>query len=165
MKPITLFILLLCMLLSACAPSNPDSQPSYPNSYPSNSGQPVEENQPPILPANPDNPYAPQAGDKDLQTDKVYLDISEVQTISPFPPDYQVALRGSLPTPCHSLRVQIKPPDEQNNIYIEVYSVSDPNMVCTQVLQPFDVTVPLKNLIPVLYKVWLNGNKIAEIEG
>jgi len=164
------------MLSSACAPatdapSNPDGQPSYPNSYPSdpsypsNSGKPVQEYLPPAQPANPDNPYAPLPGDKNLQTDKVYLDLSEIQTTSPFPPEYQVALRGSLPTPCHSLRVEIKPPDEQNNIYIEVYSVADPNAVCAQVLQSFDVAVPLKNLIPVLYKVWLNGNQIAEIEG
>lgn len=176
MKPVTLFTMLMLMLTSACAtspaePSGPNAQPSYPSSYPSepsypsNSSKPVQEYLPPAQPADPNNPYAPLPGDKDLQTDKVYLDSSDIQTVSTFPPEYLIVLQGSLPTPCHFLRIQIDPPDQNNNIYIKAYSVTDPNMTCAQTLQSFEATLPLKDLIPVRYAVWINGEKIAEIDG
>lgn len=168
MKPFLLFALFLLLLSSACTTTSPDGQPSYPNgypSYPSNAGKPVQEYLPPAQPADPNNPYAPLPGDAQLQTDTAYLDSSELQTISTFPPEYLLVLQGSLPTPCHALRVQISPSEETNTLTIDVYSVTDPNAVCTQVLQPFNAEVPIRNLIPIRYKVVLNGEEIAEIDG
>ncbi|MCS6992550.1 MAG: hypothetical protein N2117_14710 [Anaerolineales bacterium] len=165
-----LLSLLLLALLSACAnPSQGDNpQPAYPNaypSYPSGSGKPVQTYLPPAQPADPDNPYAPLPADANLQTGPVYLDDYELQPVSNLPPEYTLALRGSLPTPCHALRVRVNVSQEQNRLDVEVYSVSDPNAICTQVLQSFDAQVPIKNLIPGRYTVWLNGEKIGEIDG
>jgi hypothetical protein len=167
MKPFLLFALCLLLLSSACA-SEPNEQPSYPNSYPSypsNSGKPVQEYLPPAQSADPNNPYAPLPGDARLQIDTVYLNSSELQTVSTFPPEYMLVLQGSLPTPCHALRVKISPSEETNTLTINVYSVTDSNTVCTQVLQPFSAEVPIRNLIPIRYKVVLNGEEIAEIDG
>lgn len=190
MKKITLLIsLLLLLFTSACAQSPTDSkssatQPSYPGSYSSdsnlpsetrsadpsypsdsgNTGKPVQTLLPPAQSVDPNNPYAPLPGDEALLRDKVYPETTEVRVMESFPPQFMLALRGSLPTPCHFLRVQINPADKKNNIYVEVYSVSDPNMVCAQVLQSFEASVPLKDLIPGHYIVWVNGEKITEID-
>lgn len=166
MKPTHLLTLFLLLLTSACSPGSGE-QPSYPSypSYPSDSGNPVQIYLPPAEPANPDNPYAPLPDDAKLQTDKAYIESHELQTVSSFPPEYLLALKGSLPTPCHALRVKVSPSDETNTLTIDVYSVADPNMICTQVLHPFEAQVPIRNLIPVRYKVILNGEQIAEIDG
>lgn len=180
MKPLIAFLSLLLLLLASACASRPESadpltrgtQPAYPNnsypsdpSYPSNSGNPIQTYLPPAQPANPENPYAPLPGDVKLQADKAYLESHELQTVSTFPPEYLLVLKGTLPTPCHALRVQISQSDETNTLTIDVYSVTDPNAVCTQVLQPFNAEVPIRNLIPVRYKVFLNGEQIAEIDG
>lgn len=188
MKPLLTFLSLsLLLLASACAtspaaPENSDEQPScpysYPSSYPNSSPScapfPLDAGESaqayPSLaqtaqPADPNNPHAPLPEDAKLESDTAYLDSSELQTVSTFPPEYLLVLSGSLPTPCHALRVKIDPPDEKNNLNIEVYSVADPNMVCAQVIQSFEASIPLKNLIPGRYVVWLNGEKIAEIDG
>ncbi len=175
----TFLSLLLLLLASACAstPEPSDSlprnaQPAYPNnsypsdpSYPSNSDNPVQPSLSSAQPADPDNPYAPLPGDDRLSAGNVYLDSAEVLVMESYPPQFRLSLRGSLPTPCHALRVKIDPPDENNNIYIHAYSVADPGRVCAQVLQSFEAAVPLKNLIPGRYVVWVNGEKIAEIDG
>ncbi len=187
MKPFLLFALSLLLLASACAPktSETDGQPSYPNSYPSYpsgsneviqppqaieppynpSGKPVQTYLPPAQPVDPNNPYAPLPGDAKLQNGPAYLENHELQTISTLPPEYLLMLKGSLPTPCHALRVNIAISEQTNTIAIEVYSVTDPNALCTQVLQPFEAEVPIRNLIPVRYKVLLNGEEIGEIDG
>lgn len=179
--------LFLLVLLSACAssPAGPaaapgSTQPAYPSypSYPSEAamtpapllppaqpGKPIQTYLPPAEPANPDNPYAPIPQDARLQSGPAYVDDYELQTVSTFPPEYVLALRGSLPTPCHALRVRVQVSESEQRIDIEVYSVSDPNAICTQVLQPFDAAIPLRNLVPVRYTVWLNGEKIGEIDG
>jgi hypothetical protein len=175
MKRLLLFCSLsLLALSSACASSPaapaaepPGTQPAYPSypSYPSEPVRPIQTYLPPAQPADPENPYAPLPQDARLQAGPAYLDDYELQTVSTFPPEYVLTLRGSLPTPCHALRVRVQASESEQRIDIEVYSVSDPNAICTQVLQPFDASIPLRNLVPVRYTVWLNGEKIGEIEG
>lgn len=169
MKPILLLTLSLLLLTSACSSTSdgPSSYPSYPSNAenPPNGQNPVQIYLPPAEPANPDNPYAPLPEDARLQTDMAYIESHELQTVSTFPPEYLLVLQGSLPTPCHALRARISPPDETNALVIEVYSVTDPNAICTQVLQPFNAEIPIRNLIPGRYKVFLNDKQIAEIDG
>jgi hypothetical protein len=70
---------------------------------------------------------------------------------------------GALPTPCHELRVEILDPDEQNRIYVEVYSLSEPGEICVQVLESFDESVPLKGFPSGEYSVWVNGEEVGGI--
>lgn len=158
----------LLLFASACSPKIDETpQPSYPSypSYPSNSQNPVQTYLPPAEPANLNHPYEPLPDDAKLQSEKVYIESHELQTVSTFPPEYLLTLKGSLPTPCHALRVKISPSDETKTLTIDVYSVVDAKAVCAQVLQPFNAEVPIRNLVPVRYKVFLNGQEIAEIDG
>lgn len=169
MKPVFLLVSISLLLFASACSSKTDEQPqpSYPSypSYPSNSQNPAPTYLPPAEPANPNNPYAPLPDDANLQSDKAYIESHELQTVSTFPPEYLLTLKGSLPTPCHVLRVKISPSDEMKTLTIDVYSVADPKSACAQVLQPFEAEVPIRNLVPVRYKVFLNGEEIAEIDG
>lgn len=160
MKKISIFLLAL-ILLSACngsqtaqpeQPSYPN-EPSYPNapSYPNDSGTGQQ-------------PYAPQPGDAALTRGEVQLDSVDVLVMESYPVQIMLALRGSLPTPCNQLRVAANPPDQKNRILVDVYSVIDPEQICTQVLEPFEANVGLGSFQPGHYTVWVNGEMVGEFD-
>jgi hypothetical protein len=81
-----------------------------------------------------------------------------------FPPQYMLHLVGNLPTPCHHLRANVSQPDDQNRIQVEVYSLVDPEEICTQVLSPFENNLSLGSFETGKYTLLLNGKQIAEIQ-
>jgi hypothetical protein len=66
-------------------------------------------------------------------------------------------ISGNLPDPCHKLRALVSQPDSQGQIQVEVYSVSNPNELCTQVLAPFSAEIPLKGYVTDQTTVLVNG--------
>ncbi|NWF64510.1 MAG: hypothetical protein HXY38_09415 [Chloroflexi bacterium] len=188
MKKNKRLILILAIAISACAsektfveegqtasyPSYPDSAPlsvmttetalseAFPSPAPS--GKPVQTYLPPAEPADPSNPFAPLPGDEARVKDNIQLTLAEVTTAKGVPPSYSLILKGFLPTPCHALRVVKSPPNATNEVNIAVYSVVDPQSICSQVLNPFDVNVPMDLLPPGTYAIWVNGQWVAEIQ-
>ncbi len=73
-------------------------------------------------------------------------------------------LSGSLPTPCHQLSDTVSKPDGQNNIHVEVFSLVDPKINCTQVIKPFEASYPLGNLPPGQYTVYVNGSQVGQVQ-
>lgn len=163
MKKTTLYFFALLLVLSACRADtdNPlDNEISYPNpslSYPN-----------PSYP-NPSEPAAqdvsPKLSDAGLLRGEVHLDSADLLTMESFPLQFMLALNGSLPTPCHQLRAAISPPDSKNRINVEIYSVVKPDEICIQVLQEFDVNIPLGSFPAGMYSVWVNGEMVAEFQG
>lgn len=144
---LTLFLLLV---LAACAPT----QTPLPDT-------PVDSN---TLPNGLPPIYAPRPGDDTLLRGEIYLDSSDLLAMESFPVQYSLALKGSLPTPCHELRVVYHEPDANNKIALDVYSVADPNAVCTQMLQPFEQSIYLGSFPSGHYTVWVNGKQAAEFD-
>jgi hypothetical protein len=72
-------------------------------------------------------------------------------------------VKGSLPTPCHQLRVVTDQPNQQNEIHISIYSLVDPNTACTQVLKPFEANLPLGSFPSGKYTIFVNDEKVGEI--
>lgn len=101
--------------------------------------------------------YAPQPGDEALTRGKVFLDESQLLILESFPVQVHLQLKGSLPTPCHLLRVKVGEPDGEGKIAVEVYALVDPGKICAQVLQPFEQVVPLTPLPDGDYSVSVNG--------
>jgi len=60
------------------------------------------------------------------------------------------------------LRAEVSEPDSENNIYVELYSLSEPGVICVQVLQQFDTSIPLGSYSEGEYSVYLNGVKVSE---
>jgi hypothetical protein len=109
-------------------------------------------------------PWQPQAADQSLQRGEAFVEGMDILVMESFPPQFALSLRGTLPTPCHQLRVEMAPPDGDNRIQVSVYSVVDPNMICAQVLAPFEASVPIQGLPSGQYTVVVNGEQAGSIE-
>jgi hypothetical protein len=157
MKRTRIFTLAIAvMIVTACAPAATNIPPDDPAMVP---------------PVGSDEPTPPQSGnfipgpaDKRLRHGSVYLDSTELLSMESYPPQFTLVLKGNMPNPCNHLRIAVKPPDAQNKIMASVYSVFDPNSMCMDVLQPFDVNYPLGSFPAGHYTLWLNGKQIAEFD-
>ena len=150
-------LLLVILFVVSCAPqaqTTPD--PDTPVTSPPGDNMSTHE---PVL-----NPFAPQPGDTAFTRGTVYLNQVDLPIRESFPPQVSLNLAGDLPTPCNQLRVEIKPPDPQNKILADVYSVVDPNQVCVQVLEPFEASIDLGTFPTGHYTVWVNGQMAGEFD-
>lgn len=163
MKYFAPVLLVFSLLLSACASTADESAVSYPNPSEQNTSYP-NPSYPNTSIMPPSNEYSPQPDDAALDRGEAYIDISDVLTLESFPLQFMLHLAGNLPTPCNTLRVVAYPPDAENKINVDVYSLSDPDQICTQVLQPFDVNIPLGSFPEGKYSIWVNDEMIAEIQ-
>lgn len=109
-------------------------------------------------------PWQPSAQDKSLSQGEAFVTSTDILVMESFPPQYTLTIKGNLPTPCHQLRVEVGEPDAQNQIPVKVYSVVDPNLMCIQVLEPFEENIPLGSLPSGQYTVIVNGQQAGQIE-
>jgi hypothetical protein len=152
MKPI-IYILLIFSLLTACAPLTPPPD------------APVSSDETPVPGSEtPQRPSLPLPKDTALERAPAFLDSADLLVLESFPPQYMLSLAGSLPTPCHQLRVAISPPDAENVIAVAVYSLVDPNMICIQVLQSFTENINLGSFPPGKYTVQIDGGPTLEFD-
>ncbi len=105
----------------------------------------------------------PQPGEAQMDRGPVFLDASEVVELEGVAAQTAaIHLTGSLPDPCHALRVEVGAPDADNNIQVDVYSVvPNPDMMCVQVLVPFEVSVPLEGLAAGEFRVMVNEQDLG----
>lgn len=135
-----------CLILSACTGSiSPDTG--------TNNASPKS------TPA----PWEPTAGDKNRVRGEVFLDKTDIVVLESDTPKFVLRISGALPTPCHEIRVAVSDPDDMNNIQVVVYSLTDPDEICIQVLEPFETTVPLGIFTTGEYQVVVNGKEIGKI--
>ena len=111
--------------------------------------------------------YTPQPGDENLNRDQVFLELatSELLTSDLKPVEVSAILRGSLPDPCHQLRVAASAPDEQNVINLEAYSLVESGIRCITVIKPFQAVIPLGSFEQGHYAVYVNGELLGEFDG
>jgi hypothetical protein len=114
-----------------------------------------------IPPASTD--MLPKPADQILSLGVAEFKSAEIIQLQTNPPKYVVHIIGSTPTPCHKLRVSVTLSKSDNRVVMKTYSVFDPRVICLQVIQPFNVTVPLNNLPINDYTVWLNDQLVGEI--
>jgi hypothetical protein len=118
-----------------------------------------------LTPMTPsDAPYAPQPGDDSLTRGSAFVEATDILILESFPPQFQLSLSGSLPTPCNELRVVVEEPDTNNNIAVDVYSVVDPAVICIQVLKAFQASVNLGSFPSGHYTVTVNGEPSGEFD-
>jgi len=155
------------LVLAACAnlPAAPGAEP--PGGPSSGEGgspdEPVNSTDNPQTGEPGRAPWEPAPGDKDLRRGNVFVDTSQVLVLESFPPQFQLHLTGSLPTPCHQLRASVQPLNEKDQIQVELYSVVDPEEICIQVLEPFEVSLPLGSYEQGNYTVLLNGEQVGQV--
>ena len=153
-------VLLLAGILSACIPMASTSAPQQPASSPTPGSDSPTNSDTPTAPGPA--PYDPRPEDSALTRGSVGIERTDLMSMESFPRQFSLLIKGELPTPCHELRLQVGQPDRDGNIAIEAYSVVDPNAICEQVVQPFEVTLPLGSFPDGQYKVLVNGEAVAD---
>jgi hypothetical protein len=110
--------------------------------------------------------FLPADGDEKLERSVVFLELDSSQIIimESYPVQVNVILRGSLPTPCHLLRVIPSEPDKDQNISLEVYSLADPSLACITVIKPFVATISLGSFTGGTYTILVNGELLGEFD-
>lgn len=127
------------------------------------SGSDIETKEPILM---TESEYLPADGDKKLERSTVFMDLesSGIIIMESDPVQINVILRGSLPTPCHKLRVIPSEPDGDKNINLEVYSLTDPSMACITVIQPFEATISLGSFSEGTYNILVNGEVLGTFD-
>ncbi len=108
--------------------------------------------------------YLPLPNDVKLTKASAFIDSADLLFVETAPVQINLILGGHLPTPCHELRVKIEPPDDKNDIHVEVYSVADPEVICAQVLRAFNETIALGSYSSGSYMIWINGDPIGNFD-
>ena len=111
-----------------------------------------------------ENLLAPKPGDENLTRADAFIHESSLVIRESFPPQVSLMFRGDLPTPCHQLRASLNPPDAENKIVVDAYSVVDPGVICAQVLQSFEESMDLGTYPSGHYTVWINGEMAGEFD-
>ena len=157
-----IILLLFALLVASCAPAPEASSTPIPlppdTAVTSPPGGTMPTNESPV------NPLAPKPGDENLTRGNVFVEEYGLMIRESFPPQISLAFSGNLPTPCHELRAVVSEPDEENKIIADVYSVVDPDMICTQVLKPFQANMDLGTFPTGHYTVWINGEMAGEFD-
>lgn len=107
------------------------------------------------------SPYFPQADDRNKTRSEAYISAADLLIAESIPPQPFLHVSGELPTPCHELRIAISPPDSKDHILVDVYAVIESEKICAQVIEPFEITVPLANIPSGQFVVFVNGIKVA----
>ena len=155
MKKISFALTVIIFTLSACSlvtnvPPATNTETTTPQ---------VSEPNPSPIPS-----FTPNPADSNLVRGNAYLDSIELLTQESNPLQFTLVLKGNLPTPCNQLRVDISPPDSENKIVVDVYSVASTDTVCAQALQPFEENFPLGSFPTGHYTLWVNGEVAAEFD-
>jgi hypothetical protein len=159
MKQKCIISTLVVIFLAACNGNLPLTEPT-PTPMSPIMVEPTQRPQPGPI----NNVYLPEQNDVNFSRGQVYIDSSDLLVMESYPVQIALNLKGNLPTPCNRLRVVANPPDEQNRIEIEVYSVIDPEQVCIQVLEPLDANIGLGSFPTGHYSVWVNGEMVGEFD-
>ena len=158
MKRILRFSLILAILVTGCNATSGQIPTVDPNMPVSSDETPTATTQP-YVPG--DNPFSPKPGDSSLTKEKVFITFAQVLAAESDPPQIFLALTGTMPTPCHELRVVIFPPNDKNEVQVEAYTVVDPNVMCAQVIAEFSENISMGIYPPGFYTVFLNGEEVG----
>lgn len=97
------------------------------------------------------------------QRGPVYVDRHEVLVLESYPVQLVLHVVGNAPTPCHEVLWDVEGPDSEGSIRVDLYSEADPNEACIQVLESFEVRIPLGSFTSGNLSVWLNGEAAGEV--
>lgn len=126
---------------------------------------PTEGIEPTLTPTTPPVvSYFPRPQDASLTRGEVYPDSADLLISGSTPAPVNVVIKGSLPNPCYQLRVLFEPPDADNQVRLQLYSVVDLSLICAQVIQDFELTIPLGTFPAGHYSVWINAINIGEFD-
>jgi hypothetical protein len=108
--------------------------------------------------------FAVMPDDSNLQTAQAFVEHSEIILKESDPVQVELVLVGSLPSPCHQLRVFTSEPGSTKHFTVYAYSVTDPENACAQVLEPFTAVVPLGEYSEGIFTLSINDEMKKEFK-
>jgi len=85
----------------------------------------------------------------------VFIDVTDILQAESFPVQVRLQVSGSVPTPCHTTAWEVN--DDGKTIEVRRWSLAPSDVVCAQVLEPFEVVIPLGSFESATRAVLLNG--------
>jgi hypothetical protein len=149
------------IIISACISAPQQATPTVPIEFTLVPTLVVEENtaEESNLPA-----YFPQPGDSALTKGSAIANNTYVIFSNGDPVEVILHISGYLPTPCHELRVKIPAPDQNGDIYVETYSLTQPDQICEQVLRAYDLSINIGSYPKGSYWVYVNGGRVGNFD-
>ncbi len=117
--------------------------------------QPIDDTTP-TLPPNPLFGSIPDG------SGPVFVDGTDIIPTESLPSQVTLRVTGNLPTPCHQPAWEVD--DDGTTITVTLASVADPNVLCAQVLEPFELSIPLGAFDSGRRDVTLNGEPVGDFE-
>jgi hypothetical protein len=100
----------------------------------------------------------PSPEDSSMKKGKVFVDSVSFK-------NGMLSISGSLPTPCHKLRLVLNDEALKNNtVDLSAYSLRDNSLICIQSLAPFQLDIPLGNLHDGSYTVMINNDGLLTFD-
>jgi hypothetical protein len=91
----------------------------------------------------------------------VFIDATDILYLESFPVQVRLVVRGSLPTPCHQAVWEVE--DLGTTIGVRLWSSAPLGQDCVQVLEPFEVSIPLGSFETSMSAVVLNGEEVGRL--
>lgn len=155
---VLILVVMAALLAAACTPAaTPTDEPADPP--PDTAVTSPASSEPPALPS-----YAPRPGDSNFERNPIFIGEAGIILRESFPVQVALVLSGELPTPCHQFRAIVNPPDDENKIQVEAYTLVNPQLNCIQVLKPFQEMVELGTFPGGHYTVWVNEMFVGEFD-
>lgn len=158
-------VVILSLLLAACqSAGTPTSAATLSGSAPqAETDYPAAEQQA-LQSADLSGAYPVMAGDENKASGNFFADRFELRANATDPTKTDLFAVGSLPTPCNEIRAFVNPPNENQEIFVVVYSVTDKDKICTQVIQPYEgVVTTLTGFQAGTYTVIANDQPVGEV--
>lgn len=128
-------------------------------SAPGEMEQPIEHK-----PGDPQPPQTTPTIPENAQRGEVFISDAQLLVMESYPVQVQLRISGELPTPCHQFQADVAEADANNEVHVQVYSLVDPEIMCVQVMEPFEegVAIPMQGQADGKYSLWLNGELVGE---
>jgi len=110
------------------------------------------------------SPLDPISGEAEMIAGPVMIKESELVLMESYPVQVLLRVTGDLPTPCHMPRATLTRDDGSGQIDIELYSLTEEDLMCIQVIQSFETIIPLGEYTSGEYRVYMNGELVEEFK-
>ncbi len=110
-----------------------------------------------------ENAYAPRTGDLGMQIAGVTITSVNLSERFDFtPPRALLGVIGYMPSVCNELRIEVNLPDEDYRVFVEIYSLINPDIECENVFQQFEAGVLFGMYSAGRYSVWINDDRVGD---
>ena len=118
----------------------------------------------PDEPVDSGDPPPPTTGPLEVPLDAspFFVDSTDILLMESFPVQVALRVNGNLPSPCHQPVWEVE--DDGEAIHVTLATVAADDRVCTQVLVPTELSVPLGSFESGRRTVILNGEEVGDFE-